>query len=116
MLKQRREAVAQVSADFLKAEAAIDQAARRAAACMATMLDQRAAANLPLRTGLKALELMSDVSALLIKARQLSIDVHGELAMLPAEIGIHNYGDVSECPPMADSDASSDVRRLRIVA
>lgn len=115
MLKERREAVARVTADFLKAETAIDQAARHAAACMSTMLDQRATARLPLNTGLRALELMNEVAALLVKARQLSIETHGALAVLPEEIGIRGFGDTSECPAMATA-APAAPSHLRVVA
>ena len=116
MLKQRREAVAKVAADFLKTEAAIDEAARNAAACMATMLQQRAEANLPLGTGLKAIQLVSEVSALLVKARELAIALHVELAQIPDSIGIRNFGDTSECPPMAAGKEADAPNHLRIVA
>lgn len=114
MLKERRAAVAKVTADFLKAEQAIDEAARHAASCMSTMLVQRAEANLPLGTGLKAIELMNDVAALLVRARKLSVDVHVELAMIPEEIGIRNFGHTSPCPPA--TAAHETVPHLQIVA
>lgn len=115
MLKERRHAVDQVRHDFLKAEAAIDRAAIDATNCMATMLQQRALANLPLGTGAKAIQLMNDMAALIVQARQLAIDVHGHLAMIPAEIGITSYGDISPCPPVAfETDRTSP--NLRVVA
>ncbi len=115
MLKERRFAVEQVRAEFLKAEAVIDQAAIDAANCLATALQQRAAANLPLGTGSKAIEMLMDMSALIVKARQLAIDVHGELAMLPAEIGVRNYGDISQCPAVALQPEPA-APNLRVVA
>ena len=115
MLKERRHAVDQVRADFLKAEAAIDQAARDAANCLATILQQRAQANLPLGTASKAIEMLMDMSALVVKARQLAIDVHSELAEIPAEIGIRNYGDTSPCPPVA-IETQPSTPNLRVVA
>ncbi len=115
MLKERRHAVEQVRADFLKAEATIDQAARDAANCLATILHQRAQANLPLGTASKAIEMLMDMSALIVKARQLAIDVHGELAEIPAEIGIRNYGDTSPCPPVAIENKPA-TPNLRVVA
>jgi hypothetical protein len=115
MLKERRHAVEQVRADFLKAEAAIDQAARDAAGCVATILNQRAIANLPITTGLKAIQMINEMSALLVRARELAIDAHVELAQIPAEIGIRNYGDVSECPPKG-ALTSDPVRHLKVVA
>jgi hypothetical protein len=115
MLKERRYAVDQVRHDFLKAEAAIDRAAIDAANAMATMLQQRAMANLPLGTGAKAIQLMNDMAALIVQARQLAIDVHGELAQIPAEIGIRNYGDTSPCPPVAMQPEPA-TPALRVVA
>lgn len=115
MLKERRHAVEQVRADFLKAEAAVDQAARDAANAMATMLNQRAVANLPLGTGAKAIQLMNDMAALIVQARQLAIDVHGELAMIPDEIGIRAFGDTSPCPAVTVA-AEPAAPNLRIVA
>lgn len=115
MLKERRHAVDQVRHDFLKAEVAIDRAAIDAANAMATMLQQRASANLPLGTGAKAIQLMNDMSALIVRARQLAIDVHGELAQIPAEIGIRSYGDISQCPAMTVAEEPS-APNLRVVA
>ncbi len=115
MLKERRHAVDQVRHDFLKAEAAIDRAAIDATNCMATILQQRALANLPLGTASKAIQLMSDMSALMVQARQLAIDVHAELAMIPAEIGVKNYGDISRCPPVALTPQPA-TPTLRVVA
>lgn len=115
MLKERRFAVEQVRTEFLKAEAVIDQAAIDAANCLATILQQRAAANLPLGTASRAIEMLMDMSALIVKARQLAIDVHGELAQIPAEIGIRNYGDISKCPNVA-LEQEHAAPGLRIVA
>lgn len=115
MLKERRHAVDQVRHDFLKAEAAIDRAAIDAANCMASMLQQRAMANLPLGTGAKAIQLMNDMAGLIVQARQLAIDVHGELAMIPDEIGVRSYGDTSPCPPVA-IEAAPTAPNLRVVA
>ena len=116
MLKERREAVARVTADFLQAEAAIDQAARHAVACVSTMLDQRATARLPLDTGLRAIELMNEVTALLVKARQLAIETHGALAVLPEQIGVRGFGDTSPCPYMGAAEEPAAASHLRVVA
>ena len=104
MLKQRQSAAQRVAADFLKAEAAADDAAGLAAACVATMIEQRAAANLPVGTGLEALRMVSEASADLIGARQRLIEAHGLLLQVREGIGIRGYGDISECPELGHGD------------
>ena len=102
MLKERRQATDMVTVEFLKAEAAVDQAALLAATCVATLLQQRAAANLPVATGLEALQLVSEASSDIIRARQRFVDAHRALVSVRAEIGLANfykYGDEGECPP-----------------
>ena len=102
MLKERRQATDKVTLDFLKAEAAVDNAALLAASCVATLLQQRAAANLPVATGVAALQLVSDAASDIIKARQRFVDAHRALVSVRTEIGLagfYNYGDEGECPP-----------------
>ena len=99
MLKQRRHAAERVAEDFLKAEAAADEAAMLAATCVSTMLEQRAAANLPVGTGMEALQMMMDATADLMTARRKLIEAHAELVLVRNGIGIRSFGDESECPP-----------------
>ena len=101
MLMQRTRAAQLVAADFLKAESSVDEAAIAASACVCTMLAQRAAAKLPVTVGVKALELVSQASADLIRARQRFIEAHALLVEARADIGLQTvaYGDESECPP-----------------
>lgn len=102
MLKERRQATDTVTVDFLKAEAAVDQAAQLAASCVATLLQQRAAANLPVATGLAALQLVAEASSDIIRARQRFVDAHRALVSVRSEIGLgafYGYGDEGECPP-----------------
>jgi len=115
MLKQRRQAAERVAADFLRAEAAADQAAMLSAVCVSTMLEQRAAANLPVNTGLEALQLMSDATADLIRARNKMVEAHAALVLVREGIGIRGFGDVSECPP-AKALADDTTTHLRVVA
>lgn len=111
MLKQRRKAAETVTAEFLKAEEAIDAAARHAASCMTTMLDQRAEANLPIGTGLQALQLISEASADLLRARQQFAQAHKALVEVRSQIGLSfMYGDESECPPAPAADMGEVVR------
>jgi len=116
MLKERRQATDRVTADFLKAEAAVDQAASLAASCVATLLQQRAAARLPVATGIAALQLVADASSDLIKARQRFVDAHRALVAVRSEIGLgafYAYGDEGECPP--NEGALRDDARLHLV-
>jgi DNA-binding CsgD family transcriptional regulator len=116
MLKERRQATDRVTADFLKAEAAVDQAASLAASCVATLLQQRAAAKLPVATGIAALQLVADASSDLIKARQRFVDAHHALVAVRSEIGLgafYAYGDEGECPP--NEGALRDDARLHLV-
>jgi hypothetical protein len=64
MLKQRRAAAEAVRSSFLPAEHSQDQAAIQAARCLATALEIRASANLPLGTGLDAIAHLSRGAAL----------------------------------------------------
>jgi hypothetical protein len=104
MLKQRRRAVDLVTTDFLAAESAADGAAAAAAACVATMLRQRAEAGLPVGTGLAALQLVTEAAADLVRARQRLIEAHGVLLQVRTDIGVHGYGDISECPKLIGTD------------
>lgn len=102
MLKQRRQAADTVTADFLKAEAAVDQAALLAASCVSTLLQQRLAANLPVGTGVDALQLISEAQMDIINARQRFIAAHRALVDVRRDIGLgqfYAFGDESECPP-----------------
>lgn len=120
MLKQRRRAAELVAADFLRAEASIDAAATHAAACVTTMLGQRAEARLPVTTGLQALDLISDAAADMIRARRRFVEAHALLVEARAGIGVRAFGDESECPPGYDGNtgytASAPLAALKAVA
>lgn len=102
MLRERRRAADRVANDFLEAEAAVDKAAMLTASCMATLMQQRVAANLPLATGTAALQMVSQASSDMINARQRFVDAHRALVDVRTEIGLgqfYGYGDTAECPP-----------------
>ncbi|WP_267379331.1 MULTISPECIES: hypothetical protein [unclassified Sphingomonas] len=102
MLKERRQAADLVTADFLKAERAADEAATCAADCVATMLRQRADARLPVATGLDAIQLVSEATADLVRARHRLVEAHRALVTVRSDIGLgafYAYGDESDCPP-----------------
>ncbi|MBC3941806.1 sigma factor-like helix-turn-helix DNA-binding protein [Sphingomonas albertensis] len=119
MLKQRREATDKVTVDFLKAEAAVDHAAMLAASCVSTLLQQRAAANLPVGTGVMALQMLSQASLDIINARQRFVEAHRALVDVRAEIGLgqfYGYGDTAECPPNEGALRADGPVRLAAVA
>ena len=102
MLRERRRAADRVANDFLEAEAAVDKAAMLAASCMATLMQQRVAANLPLGTGAAALQMVSQASFEMVAVRQRFIEAHRALVDVRTEIGLgqfYGYGDTAECPP-----------------
>lgn len=108
MLKERREAVQAVRATFLPAEQAQDLAAIRAARCLATALEARAEARLPIGTGLAAIGHLARSVALAVEARQSMIEAHREMAAIPGEIGLREtaWGPTGEeCPPVENSAA-----------
>jgi len=101
MLRERRRAADRVANDFLEAEAAVDKAAMLTASCMATLMQQRVAANLPLGTG-AALQMVSQASFEMVVVRQRFIEAHRALVDVRTEIGLgqfYGYGDTAECPP-----------------
>ena len=102
MLRERRRAADRVANDFLEAEAAVDKAAMLTASCMATLMQQRVAANLPLGTGAAALQMVSQASFEMVVVRQRFIEAHRALVDVRTEIGLgqfYGYGDTAECPP-----------------
>jgi len=98
MLNERRSAVQRVTADFRKAERAVDEAAMMAASCVATMIAERAAAKLPVTTGLDVIDRVMESAADLVRARRRLMETHAELVLVREGIGIRAYGDISECP------------------
>ncbi|RJF90293.1 hypothetical protein [Sphingomonas cavernae] len=109
MLKQRRAAADAVRATFLPAEHAQDQAAIRAARCLATALEARATANLPLGTGVDAIAHLCRGTALAVEARQSFIAAHRALSVLPADIGLGvvAWGDSGGCPDIEPTGRAS---------
>jgi hypothetical protein len=115
MLNQRRAAVEAVRDTFLPAEAASDAAAIQAARCLATTLEMRATANLPIGTGLDAIALLSRGASQAVEARQSLIEAHAKLAEIPDQIGLATvgWGDSGGCPPVhASADAPAPLRSV----
>ncbi len=121
MLRQRRQAADRVASDFLKAEAAVDEAAMLTASCMTTLLQERAAANLPVGTGAAALQMVSQASFDIINARQRFVEAHRALVDVHTEIGLgrfYGYGDTAPCPPNEGAlrDVADQVAPVRLAA
>ena len=98
MLKERRAAVDNVKAAFLPVERSAEATAALGARCIATMIEERASANLPLNTGAAAIALVADAVQLSLAARAKFIEAHELLGRLPSKIGVKNFGG-GECPP-----------------
>lgn len=98
MLKERRTAVENVKAAFLPVEQAAEATAALGARCVATMIEERAKANLPIATGAVAMGLVTEALQLALAARAKFVEAHLVLGTLPGEIGVTSYGG-DECPP-----------------
>lgn len=111
MRKQRIEAVQTVMPLFRQAETSTDDAATETANCIAQMLHHRAAANLPIATGVPMLRLLADALSAQIKARELFIEAHQLAPAVVRDMGLERaFGDFRECPP-----ASGELTALRLV-
>ncbi|GEM_PF-2640983 len=120
MLKERLAAAHAVQSTFLAAERAQDTAAVETAKCLATALEARQLANLPLGTGLKAIGLMARSTALAVEARQSLIEAHPELAAIPSQIGLEHikaWGPTSDdCVPVEPRGQEVAPPRLAVAA
>jgi hypothetical protein len=111
MLKERMNAVETVRRDFLAAEKAQDEATINAFRCIVSALEQRAAANLPVATGVEILDRLSRAAQLSLEARKELVLAHPQLAMIPETLGlVRMAGDVDPCPEWQGSQP------LKIVA
>lgn len=113
MLKERRTAVENVKAAFLPVERAAETTAALGARCVATMIEERAKANLPIATGAAAMGLVTEALQLSLAARAKFVEAHLLLSTLPGEIGVTSYGG-DECPP--NEPFTSAELKLRSVA
>lgn len=110
MLKHRLAAVQAVRAEFLPAEQATENSVVFGARCIATMVEQRAAAGLPLTIGLDELDLMLEAVKAAVAARRAMLTAHVAMAKLPGQIGIRAFGP--DCPEMAMQVPGDDVSRV----
>lgn len=95
------EAARAVYADFMPAERSADVAAARTARLLATMLEQRTTAGLPIGTGAPLIRKLTKSLAAQIEAREEFIMAHKLATALRAEMGVQptQYGDTEDCPP-----------------
>jgi len=89
-------AARQIAAQVKTSEDEHDLALAANARLLASLLDARRNAGLPARTGRAALERLSEAIGHGVKARELLLDTHEELARLNLrELAV---GDVFQCP------------------
>ncbi|WP_347093298.1 hypothetical protein [Sphingomonas parapaucimobilis] len=113
MLKERRNAVETVKAAFLPVERSAEATAALGARCVATMIEERAKANLPISTGAAAMALVTEGLQLSLAARAKFVEAHVLLGAVSSEIGVTSYGG-DECPP--NQASLPDEPKLRSVA
>lgn len=89
-------AARQIAAQVKSSEDEHDLALAANARLFASLLDARRNAGLPAKTGRAALERLSEAISHSVKARELLLDTHAELAQLDLrELAV---GDVFPCP------------------
>lgn len=105
-----------VYAEFMPAEAAADVAAARTARLLATVLEQRAAADVAIGSGAVLVRKLAKSLAAQIEAREEFIMAHKLARALPAELGIDaiSYGDTERCPDATGSAPRRGVVRLAV--
>ncbi len=113
MLNARHNLAKSVAAELLPAEQDIDNAILHSARLAITVVEGRKALRLPLATGQRGLELVSQATASLVQARGLLAEAHAQFRKSQSEIGLDafSYGDMGQCPPSAEENGG-----LRIVA
>lgn len=117
MLRERETAVANVASVFRIAERSIEQAAIAGARCIATMMEERANANLPVETGADQLKLIAEGVRSAVEAHVAFVTAHRGLRQIPEQIGVRRgaetgYG-TGDCPP--NEHFTSATAPLRVV-
>jgi hypothetical protein len=110
MLRERKEDAAIIADTFRTAEHSVLTGAAAIAMCAAKMLELQARIRLPNRLGLDEVTKASRLSALMIEARAIVIELHPALAELATDDAVaFLFGDTDECPPV-DRPATNLVR------
>lgn len=87
---------------FVSSEKLVDQASLQIAMCQSKMQVAAGELEVPVATGLRALQKVSEANALMVRARQLIIEAHPLMKKIPGEIGLDNgYGHMEETPKYA---------------
>jgi hypothetical protein len=98
MPKTRREVAQTVADTFLPLEMTVQNTAADAARCVATLIEQRMIARLPLTYGAEAIAFTSEAAQHLVLAANAFANAHSYLHALSDKIGIERaYGP--ESPP-----------------
>ena len=111
----RTRAAKKVAEKLIPAEVALDGALSSITTLLATTIDARIEAELPLSCCQNAISGMSSVVGLISQARQELVAVHALLAEDKVRIGLRevSFGDSGGCPPMnAELDDSTNVVAL----
>jgi hypothetical protein len=116
MLKERREAAAQVAADLFEAEAAIDAAIQAVSRLAAGMPLARQDAHLAAAIGQDALMAAIETNGLLVQARARIIATHGALKEAQTQAGLGNIKFSEHCPADAEGDGGQTRRRHLSIA
>ena len=113
MLNSRHKLAQSVAAELLPAEQEIDNAILHNSRLAITVVEGRKALRLPLTTGQKGLELVSQATANLVQARGLLAEAHMAFRKTQSEVGLDafSYGDMGQCPPSTQENGG-----LRVVA
>ncbi len=99
MFQKRKAAFDAVQPLFQAAEASVDRAAADAATCIATMLQMREAAGIPMSAGTDMLDKLVDALNHNVTARKSFIEAHAMTPALVKEIGLERaFGDIHPCP------------------
>lgn len=87
---------------FVASEKLADQASLQIAVCQSRMQIAAGELGVPIATGLRALEKVSEANALMVRARHLIIQAHPLMKKIPGEIGLDDgYGHMEETPKFA---------------
>lgn len=101
MLRERKEDAAIIAETFRTAEQSVLTGAAAIAMCAAKMLELQARIKLPNSLGLDEVSKASRLSALMVEARAIVIELHPALADLATDDAVaFLFGDNAECSPI----------------
>ena len=99
---QQMRAAREVHDLFVASERLVDQASLQIAVCQSKMQIAAGELEVPLATGLRALQKVSEANALMVRARQLMIEAHPLMKTIPGELGLDDgYGHMEQTPKFA---------------